>query len=140
MKRWFCGVFAWWGVVGLLLSLVLQAGVNHQRHASWNGSVDCGRESVSTSPRAWLGTSTELMHSRAGPLESLAIHYALTTMEVGSPWLDKRGPPGGGGGPWVSRKAAGQTGSSNVGREHVSTTKFPPVNGPIPKAGFCNTL
>jgi len=135
MKRWFGWVFAGWAVVGLLLSLVLQAGVNHQLHARGDGSVDCWRESVLTSPRALLGTSTELIHSRAGPLQSLAIHYALTTMDVGPSWLDTRSPPGAARErPWVvANLPPNPAAQSNSGARFLH--EIPTPQGSEPKEG-----
>ena len=121
MKRRFGLVFAWVGIVCLLLTLGLQVDVNHPP-AAWDRSVGPWRESLFTSCRTLLATSLEFFRSRASPLESLALHCALIAMDVGPPWSAKRGPPGAYGGPWVSCKAAGQVGTFEQWQEHVSTT------------------
>src|SRR5437879_12879818 len=96
MKRWFCFLLVCWGVVFLLLNPGHQAGVNHQLHASCDGSVNCWRECVPTSIRTLPATSIEFVRSRGGPLKSLVACCALLTPldGVGPPVLDQRWPPG----------------------------------------------
>jgi hypothetical protein len=95
MKRWFCFLLVCWGVVFLLLNPGHQAGVNHELHASCDGSVNCWRELVPTSIRTLPATSIEFVRSRAGPLKSLVACCALLTPAdgIGPPGLDQRWQP-----------------------------------------------
>src|SRR5947199_8997434 len=124
MKRWFCFLLVCWGVVFLLLNPVHQAGVNHQLHASCDGSVNCWREFVPTSIRTLPATSIAFVRSRAGTLKSLVACWALLTPAdgIGPPWLDERWPQCACSRPKTCR-ATGQASSSE---ERQST--LPPRN------------
>jgi hypothetical protein len=126
MKRGLGWILAWLAVVCLLLSLGLEASVNHERYVAWERSVGRWREFVSfLSSRILRATSTQFIRSRAGPLESFLPPGVLLRADdvgpVGPPWLDYRGPPGACGRPRVSSKAAGHAGSSKQGIEHASS-------------------
>jgi hypothetical protein len=138
MKRWLGLVFAWAGVVCLLLSLPHQASLIHDPHAGGDRSVGRWRESVAASSRALLATSAEFIRSRADPFESLAAnYYALWIVHnVGPPWLDYRGPPAAGGRPWVSCKAAGRTGSTSNGQSTFPQRNFQPPWDQTENLGF----
>ena len=120
MKRWWGWVCAWLGVVGLLLSLGLEiTSVNHNPYAGPDRSVGLCRKSISIALfPTLLATSTQWIQSRAGPLESLAIPYALSAAsDVGPPWLDYRGPPGVcGGRPWVCCRLSATPAAPSRGR------------------------
>ena len=127
MKRWWGWVFAWLGVVGLLFSLgIKMTGVNHPGHAGWARSCTRGTFlSISSSPTL-LATATQLLRSRAGPVESFVTPGALlTAADVGLPWLEYREPRGARGRPWVSGKVVGHAGNFQRA-QHVPLTKFPP--------------
>jgi hypothetical protein len=100
MKRWLSFLFAWLGVVCLLLSLGLEASVHHERDVSWERSAGSWREFVSLSScRILRVMSTEFIRSRAGPLESFLTSSVLLRAEevgpAGPPWLDDRGASAG---------------------------------------------
>ena len=143
MTRWGRWLFIWWGVVCVLWSLGVHAGVPHAPHAEWDPSVGVGpwSHAVPIFRRVFPSTSPASIRLRAGPLEWSAPSCALVTAnDGGPPWLDTRGPPGAGGRPWVSGKAAGHAGSSKDGPR-----TFPPRNshastGPTAKLAFCNSL
>ena len=144
MKRWWGWVFAGLGVVGLLLSLGREiTRVNHYPYAGSDQSVGLCRKSLSiASFPTLLATSTQWIQGPAGPLESLAIPRALSAAgEVGLPWLDDRGPPGG-----VWRETLGESPGCRprqqlrAGAEHASSTEIPIVNGSNQKVEFCNSL
>jgi hypothetical protein len=73
VKRGLGWILAWLGVVCLLLSLGLEASVNHERYAAWERSVGPWREFVSlSSSRILRATSTEFIRSRAPDLANLS--------------------------------------------------------------------
>ena len=127
-------ILAWLGVVCLLLSLGLEASVNHERYVAWERSAGLWREFVSLSSCPILqATSSEFIRSRAGPRESLATPGVFLSADdvghVDPPWLDYQGPPGVCGRLRVSCKAAGHGGSPEQRVEHVSSAKFLPIRG-----------
>ena len=144
MKRWWGWVFAGLRVAGLLLSLGLEiTGVNHNPYAGSDQSVGLSRKSISIALfPTLLATSTQWIQSRAGPLESLAIPWALSAAgDVGPPWLDYRGPPGVcGGRRWVSCQAVGHAGSSEQGQNTLPPLKFLPSTDPTKKWSFVTAL
>lgn len=136
MKRWLCWVLAGVGVLSLLCSLGLQTNMNHDPQSGWDRSLGPRGESVSTSIPAWLTTSIEFIPSRAGPLESLALHCWLITIDGGPPWLDTRAPPGADREkPWVSCKPPVRPALQTMA-EHDSSTKFPLPKAVSEKRGF----
>ena len=121
VKQWLSWALAWWVVVYLLLSLGQQAAVNYDlRTPDETGSVALGRAPASTWPRVSAVTTFGFHPTRAEPLESLPIHFALwSTADVGPPWWDTRGPPRCTVRTLVNCKAAGQTGSAKAAEEHA---------------------
>jgi hypothetical protein len=143
MKRWWGWVFAWLGVVGLLLSLGLEiTSVNHYPYAGSERSVGLCRKSISiASFSTLLATSMQWIQSRAGPLESFAIPCALSAAgDVGPPWLDYRGPPGVCGGRPGELPGCRPRRQLRAGAEHASSNEIPAVNGSNEKVEFCNSL
>ena len=142
MKRWWGWVFAWLGVVGLLFSLGIEmTGVNHPGHAGWARSRTRGTFlSISSSPTL-LATATQLLRSRAGPVESFVTPGALlTAADVGPPWLEYREPPG------CTRKTLGEWQGCRPRRQLPAGTtrssdEIPsPPTDQLKKLGFGNSL
>ena len=124
MTRWVGWLCAWLGVVCLLWSLGVHAGVNDTPHVG--PSAGPRGNAVPTSLSLFPSTSLTFIRTRADALESSAPHRACVTAgDGGPPWLDLRGPPGACGRSWVSGKAAGHAGSSKGEAEHVFSRKFP---------------
>ena len=126
MTRCVGWLFAWWGVVCLLWSLGVHAGVNRTPHVG--PSTGLRGNAVPTSLSVFPSTSPTFIIIRTRPdaLESSTPHRAsVTAGDGGPPWLDLRGPPGACGRPWVSGKAAGHAGSSKGEAAHVFSRKFP---------------
>ena len=124
VKQWLSWALACWVVVYLLLSLGQQGAVNYDlRTPDESRSVALGREPTSTWPRVSAVTTFGFHPTRAEPLESLPIHFALwSTADVGPPWWDTRGPPRCTVRTLVNCKAAGQTGSAKAAEEHACST------------------
>lgn len=126
MTRWVRWLFTWLGVVCLLWSLSLHAGVHTWSHVGWDPSVGPWSHAGLTFISVFPSMSTARMRTRAGPLELSAPHGALivTAGDGGPPWVDTRGPPGARGRPSVSDPAAGHAGGSHERPRHVVSRKF----------------
>ena len=94
MKSWFSLTLVCWALLCLLLSLSLQAGLNHHLQVAGSSQwLDRCREPASGSPTASVVGSTEFDPARAGPLASLALDGAWGAGNIGPPGQETHGPP-----------------------------------------------
>jgi hypothetical protein len=142
VKQWLSWALACWVVVYLLLSLGPQAAVNYDpRTPDEARSVALGRELASASSRVSSVTTFGFHPTRAEPLESLPIHFALwSTADVDPPWWDTRGPPRCTVRILVNCKAAGQNRQRKSGGEARLLHEFLTSAHQTKKPGFCNNL
>lgn len=136
MTRWIGRVFAWLGVVGLLLILDLEI-----PSSQVDPSVGSWSHPVSTSLNVFLSPSSLFIRTRADALESFARHRACGTPgDGGPPWLDSRGPPAACERPWVIGEAAGHAGSSHERQRMFSPGNSRPERGQRKKPGFATAF
>ena len=94
MKPWFSLALVCWALMGLLLSLSQQAGLNHPLQVADSGQwLDRCREVASGSPTAAVLRSMEFDPVRAGPLASLILDGAWAAGDIGPPGQETHGPP-----------------------------------------------
>jgi hypothetical protein len=129
MRRWLGLVCAWVGLVSLLLSVHYGSRLNYDPHRGWDRSARLWRDCNSSFARVLLAMSSELIRSRAGPVEYFATHSQLLPADaVGPPWLHHRGPPGVVWAPPGKLKAAGDYLQLQArGQKHTSTGKISPL-------------
>jgi hypothetical protein len=96
MTRWVRWLVTWLGVVCLLWSLSLHAGVHPRSRVGRDPSVGPWSHAGLTCIGVFPSMSTTRMRTRAGPLDVSAPHGPLTVTagDGGPPWMDTRGPPG----------------------------------------------